>query len=167
MMTIGAILFCAFFALSVMGKVDAWPQWRAAVDAWRPHAIPLRLLAVGIPSAEALALILLVTAPRVGILAAAVLLLLLGVGVLALSRAHRGKACNCFGNLSRARIGPGLGLRNLGIAGAGFSIHSFSGSMEVPPFSLVEGLILVLVATLTLLVLEGRKLFGPARRPST
>ena len=100
------------YRLAVLTKLDEWPRWQRAIDAFVPARPAAWLLKLGIPAAEASVVVCLLVRPRIGLIAASALLAVLALGVLVLRRSHAGARCNCFGAALEASIGVRLALRN-------------------------------------------------------
>jgi hypothetical protein len=107
--------YLGLFALAVFSKLDEWPRWRRATSTF-VHGRARSLLQNGIPAAEAAVVVALLVQPRLGLIAAGVLLTILAVGVLVLRKHHAGATCSCFGTALEATIGLGLALRNAALA---------------------------------------------------
>jgi hypothetical protein len=113
-----ALMFFVIMLAAALGKVDGLGTWRSTVDGFFPNR---RRLAAAVfvvaPAAEATTAVTLLVSPVAGLVVGSVLLAVLGAGVLALRRNHRGRRCNCFGALMPSEIGTGLAVRNLALAG--------------------------------------------------
>lgn len=152
----------AFFFAALVAKGDAWHGWKSSVHEWAPARVNPVLLIFGIPAAEAVAVILLIATPPVGFVAAAVLLFVLGVGVLVLLPTRRDIGCGCFGSVVPSRLTAGLAVRNLlmatGCGALALVAAEVPGTLSAPQ---------VLIPTLTLasvaLLFEGRAVLALVR----
>jgi hypothetical protein len=105
----------AFAAATKLARSGPWTLLVARLDARRPVR---RLLAAGIPAAEIGCAALLLAWPRLGLAATAVLLAVLGTGVLLVRSRLQGERCGCLGPLARTRIGTPLAAADLTCAAA-------------------------------------------------
>jgi hypothetical protein len=154
---IAAGAFAVFFAIVAAAKLDSWRSWSSAVSGWLPAALPVGLVAVTLPSAEALSAAGLVVSPKAGLLMSAVLLTTLGVGVLALSSNAEGKDCGCYGTLAPSRINRSLAARNLLLAGLAWSALLLARRSTVPGLRAPAVLLLALLGALVVLAAEARR----------
>jgi hypothetical protein len=152
--------FAVFFAIVAAAKLDSWRSWSAAVSGWLPAALPVGLVVVALPAAEALSAAGLVVSPKAGLLMAAVLLTTLGVGVLALSSRAEGKDCGCYGALAPSRINRSLAARNLLLAGLAWGAFLLARRSVVPGMRAPAVLLLALVGALIVLAAEARRVFA-------
>jgi hypothetical protein len=116
-LTLAASLYAGLFGAAAIGKGTDFAAWSSLAAAAAPGRRSAGLLGVGLPVAEVLVACLLLAAPRAGLVAAAGLLVLLGAGVLAVAGRLEGRRCSCFGAAHDSRLGRGLALRNLALAG--------------------------------------------------
>jgi hypothetical protein len=140
--------FVGLFGLAVLSKVDGWRRWSFAVAGFvgveaAPYARAI------VPLAEAAVLVLMVVDPRAGLLAAAVLLLLLGSVVLVLGRRHRGTSCNCFGAAFEAKIGPVLAARNILLSATAFALVADTSPSRLTTAELIVAMAAAVVVLLT------------------
>jgi hypothetical protein len=152
--------FAVFFAVVAAAKLDSWGSWSAAVSGWLPAGVPVGLVVVTLPSAEALCAAGLVVSPKAGLLMSAVLLTILGVGVLALGSNAAGKDCGCYGTLAPSRINRSLAARNLLLAGLAWSAFLLARRSMVPGLRAPAVLLLALLGALVVLAAEARRVLG-------
>jgi Methylamine utilisation protein MauE len=147
---LGLMFFVAAFA-----KVDGWPRWTEATNAFFPLQPRVsRFIRFTLPLAEAIVGVFTFVRPVIGLVSGSLLLLAFAGGVLWLTPRSRAATCNCFGALMPTEIGPGLAARNavLGVtAGLCAFLVARSGA---PVFRPVEGLLLVLCGANVLVVTE-------------
>jgi hypothetical protein len=152
-----AAVLLAFFLVAILSKLDGWDAWRTAVAGWFPISRAGGAVAILVPAVEASAALLLVLAPRAGLLASAVLPTVFGLGVLALSRKNSGLACGCFASLTKETIGPKLAVRNFLVAAAAFVVL-IQGPAVIEPLRPPHLLAVALLAPLGILTLEAARL---------
>lgn len=137
---------------ALFGKADGWAAWARASAGWTPSWIPPWLTRDGIPFTEAFLVVLLVATPMLGVLLGGLFFVGMGLGVFGLIGRHRGEECSCFGDIASTRLGPLLGLRNIGtgvllILVGVTSPHATGGQLEM---ALLLAAMLSAVALLTL-----------------
>lgn len=123
------------FAVAAIAKVDAWSAWRDLAAQIAPRE-SVRVIAVGVPAAEATLAAVALTVPLLGLGAAAVVLALFAVSVAALIPRLGGTACSCFGAASSSTLGWTLVARNVVLSvvaalGAAAAVRSSSDGLTI------------------------------------
>lgn len=86
---LGAGGYALLFLTALLGKLDAWRSWKAAVSNFFAGRLS-RLVLFGIPCFEAVVVGLLVAAPVLGLWLSAIMLIAFGAAVFALNARHSG-----------------------------------------------------------------------------
>src|SRR5690349_15093803 len=105
---LAVVLACA--AGAKLARLDRWSLLAARIDDRRSQR---RALTYGIPAAELACVGLLLAGPPAGLAATALLLAVLGTGVLMVRGRLAGEACGCLGPLADTRIGTPLAAADL------------------------------------------------------
>lgn len=118
------IAFALLLSGAALGKADAWRSWTESAAQFVTSGYT-PFLRWGVPVIEVAIAVLIIISPGVGLAAASALFGAFALGALLLQRRHAGVACNCFGSLSRSRMGMPLVIRNAllaALSGAGAAV---------------------------------------------
>jgi hypothetical protein len=162
-----AAAYSLLFAAALLGKLDSWRSWSEAVAAFvprRPRAVAV--VRFGAPLAEGAVVVLALSLPKIGLVAAGALLVVFAVAVVLLRPAHAGRECNCFGSIAPSQISLSLAARNGALAGTAFAVAIGVWNLRVSRLSPSQMLVLLLVGSLLLVCAEFRRFSRVEQRSS-
>ena len=147
-------VIAVLFLLASVGKLDNWAAWRELVSSLSltrpvPHRVVLYALPWDRSSSTTVA-----TAPLVGLVAAAVLLVMLGMGVVWFASGLSGVECNCFGAFVPEPVGIRLVIRNLALAAFALVVLASYKLSDVGRPSAAEVLLAVKAVCIPVLLAE-------------
>lgn len=121
--------FILVAAIAKLEDRDAFSRTLAAIPWVRPWLA--RYLSVGVPIGEVATFGLLVSAPRVGAVAALALLALFTAVIMIELVSGRRFACGCFGSVATNTVGPATVTRNVALCGLAVMLLMLPYSSEL------------------------------------
>jgi hypothetical protein len=144
---------------AALGKLNARARWALTTTTLFPNRLRFgRIARSAIPAAELAAALVILVRPAFGLFLAAALLLVFAIGILGLLGEQKGADCGCFGALMPSRVGPALAFRNSVLAGVSAAAAIAAMREALPPFRLVEILLLLLIGLHVIVIAELRRL---------
>ncbi len=148
-------VIAVLFLLASVGKLDNWAAWRELVSSLSlTRPVPHRVVLYALPIVECVVATTVVTAPLVGLVAAAVLLVMLGMGVVWFASGLSGVECNCFGAFVPEPLGIRLVIRNLALAAFALVVLASYKLSDVGRPSAAEVLLAVSAVCIPVLLAE-------------